>query len=198
MSNIISADEIKKTLPNYSPESVEKLHLESTKIADKLFKQGLKDDHIKEVILMCGGAASGKSEFVSEYLTEENYLIYDGTLSEPEGAKVKIRNCIRKHKKVSIYAVLPNDISKAFVAFLNRDRKFSDAHFYRTHTGCRKTLLFVAESYPNVKIKIHESIFKNNDTYFVKLKFSNKNELIKYLKDKQYTEQELLDIINST
>ncbi|MBU0578617.1 hypothetical protein KKE34_02135 [Patescibacteria group bacterium] len=41
MTPIISADEIKKTLPGYSPNKVEKFHTISAKIADKKFDKQL-------------------------------------------------------------------------------------------------------------------------------------------------------------
>ncbi|MDE2024935.1 MAG: DUF2188 domain-containing protein [Patescibacteria group bacterium] len=54
-----------------------------------------------------------------------------------------------------IYTVIPDDLKRAFVAFLNRDRKFSDTHFYKTHSGSRKTLLWIAQNNPAVRAYIY-------------------------------------------
>ena len=52
MATIISADEIKKDLPDYSPEKAESFHSESAKLADKYFYEKLKSQHFDEVILL--------------------------------------------------------------------------------------------------------------------------------------------------
>lgn len=64
MTLVISADEIKKELPDYSPEKAESFHRESARLADKNFEIALKESTFKEVILLCGGTASGKTEFL--------------------------------------------------------------------------------------------------------------------------------------
>ncbi len=95
MSIIIAADEIKKELPNYSPEKAEEFHHESAKKADKLFIETLKDPSYKEVILLSGGTASGKSEFLATQLDTKECIIMDATLATELGAKNKIRHIIK-------------------------------------------------------------------------------------------------------
>ena len=153
MALIISADEIKKQLPNYSPDKAESFHRESTKQADHLFTASLKESIYKQVILLSGGAASGKTEFLSTQLLQEDCIIFDATLSTSEGAKIKIKQILKAVKKPIIYAVIPDDLKRAFIAFLDRDRKFSDEHFYKTHSGSRKTLLWIASEYPDIDRK---------------------------------------------
>ena len=77
MSLIISADEIKKQLPNYSPAKAEFFHHESAKRADKLFSHALKDSSFNKVILLSGGTASGKTEFLSTQLIDKDWIIFD-------------------------------------------------------------------------------------------------------------------------
>ena len=89
MPIIISADEIKKQLPNYSPDKAESFHRESAKQADRLFTKALKDNPHKEVILLNGGTASGKTEFLSTQLSHKKCIVFDATLSTEEGAKIK-------------------------------------------------------------------------------------------------------------
>ena len=48
---IISADEIKKTLLGYDPEHSDLVHRESTRLADKNFKQALKELNLADTLI---------------------------------------------------------------------------------------------------------------------------------------------------
>lgn len=196
MSIIISADEIKKDLPNYSPDKAEEFHHESARKADKLFTEALKENSYKDVILLSGGTASGKTEFLSTQLIKKNCIILDATMSTENGAGIKLKNVLKARKKPIIYAVIPDDLKRAFIAFLNRDRKFSDAHFYKTHSGSRRTLLWIASEYPDIEMNIVESSYTAiGKLQFMQIKFDNKQKLIDYLTDKQLTESGIIDVI---
>ena len=200
MATIISADEIKKDLPDYSPEKAESFHSESAKLADKYFYEKLKSQHFDEVILLCGGAASGKTEFLATHLiNKDSCLIFDTTLSTEIGAKVKFERIAKKKKKQVIFALIPDDLKRAFIAFLHRDRKFSDNHFYRTHSGSRGTLLFIAKNYPSIKINLVESSYtkKDDKLQFKKIEFNNRELLISYLNSLQMTETAIISYIQS-
>ncbi len=197
MSIIISADEIKKLLPNYSPDKAEAFHRESAKQADKLFIKAIKESSYKEVILLSGGAASGKTEFLATQLFNKDCIIMDTTLSTELGAKNKIRQIIKSGKIPIIYSVIPDDLKRAFIAFLNRDRKFSDKHFYKTHSGSRKTLLWIAANYRKIEINIIESSYTPNEKLqFSKIKFENRKKLLTYLANKQLTEDDIISSIS--
>ncbi len=197
MAQIISADEIKKSLPDYSPEKAEAFHRESAKLADKTFEVALKKNPFKEVILLSGGAASGKTEFLVTQLIRRKCIIFDATLDTVERAKIKIRNILGRKKKPVIYAVIPDNLKRAFIAFLNRDRKFSDEHFYRTHSGSRNTLLWIALNYPNIEINIVESSYTENQILqFAKIQFDNRKYLIDYLTSLQLTESDIISVVN--
>jgi len=198
MAIVISADEIKKTIPGYDPKKSHLVHRQSAKIADTNYQQVLKDSTFKDVILLSGGTASGKTEFMSEYLLNEEYIILDGTLPSFEGAKIKTREAQKRDKQVRIVAVWPADLRVAFGAFLQRDRKFPDEHFYRTHSSSRKTLLEIAESELNVTIEIYENQFENGKLKFYKYTFDSKARMIEFIKDNQYTEDEIIDIITES
>lgn len=198
MALIISADEIKKELPNYSPDKAEEFHHESAKKADKIFTKALKENSYKDVILLSGGTASGKTEFLSTQLRKRNCIIMDATLSTELGARNKIRQIIKAKKTPIIYMVIPDDLRRAFIAFLNRDRKFSDSHFYKTHSGSRKTVLWIASNFPNVEIKIIESSYTSDQKLqFSQLKFDDRQILIKYLNEKQMTESAIITSISN-
>lgn len=198
MPLIISADEIKEKLPNYSPEKAELFHRESARLADKNFEIALKKSFFKEAVLLCGGTASGKTEFLVTQLNRKRCIILDATLSTEEGAGIKLKKIIKANKKAVIYAVIPDDLKRAFIAFLNRDRKFSDAHFYHTHSGSRKTLLWIAINYPETEINIVESFYTSNEKLqFVHIEFDNKQKLIDYLSGKQLTESDIISYIAS-
>jgi len=197
MAQVISADELKKLLPNYSPDRAESFHHESAKQADKIFTRALKTNLSKEVILLNGGTASGKTEFLSTQLSNKDSIIFDATLSTELGAKNKIRQILKAGKIPVVYSIIPDDLRRAFIAFLNRDRKFSDLHFYKTHSGSRKTLLWIAQNYPQIEINIVESSYTpDGKLQFLQLLFDKRQKLIEYLTGKQLTENDIIIHIN--
>lgn len=195
MAVIVSADDIKKKLPDYSPDKAELFHRKSAKIADHEFEIKLKDDSFREVILMSGGAASGKTEFLATHLANrKKCLILDATLSTEEGARIKLTKIVKAKKEPIIYAVIPDGLKRAFLAFLHRDRKFSDTHFYKTHSGSRKTLLWIANNYPDVEINVVESSYlKDRKLQFSRIKFDSRRLLISYLNRTQVTEAGIIE-----
>ncbi len=198
-ATIISADEIKKTLPGYTPERSGDFHRESARLADKEYEKALHTSSEKQVILLSGGAASGKTEYLSAYLAETSAIILDGTLPTVEGFLIKKRAAEKRGKKVSVHAVIPDDLRRAFVAFLERERKFDEEHFYRTHSSSRKTLLEIAENYPEVPITIAISYIKTEKIMgFRTLEYKSRNELIAYLKQIQYNEEGIIKIVSET
>jgi hypothetical protein len=195
MAYIIAADELKKTLPGYSPDKSEAFHRESARLADKQYAQAVKERPEPLVILMAGGSASGKSEYVSEYLKDTQAIILDGTLPTFVGAEIKIKKALKAKKQVAIHCVLPESLPVAFVAFLKRERKFSDKHFYRTHSATRRTVLAVAEKYPDIAITIIVSriTYSRNGSSmkFQELGFATQALLIEFLIGEQYTEDSI-------
>ncbi len=196
---LISSDEAKKKLKGYDPSKAEVFHSESAKIADKEFEMALKDTKVKYVLLMSGGSASGKTEFVSAYLCDFDGIIFDSTLSTIKGAEIKIKKILKAQKIPKVFAVFPDNLERAFTAFLSRDRRFSDEHFYRTHSGYRKTLFWIAQNFPEVDIQIFESKYlSKGDLTFYKLEFSDYQQLVEFLKRSQYTEEEIIRIIKKS
>ena len=195
MAYVISPNEIKKTLTGYTPEAAEDFQTESAKQADHLYGQALKTRAESTVILMSGGSASGKSEYVSAYLVDEPAIVFDGTLPTLHGAEVKIARAKKAHKTVAIHAILPENFLVAFVAFLNRDRKFPVEHFYRTHSSARHTLLELARTMPDIAIKIFMSkvdfVGKGSTMSFRELTFSKHQDLVEFLEGNLYTEEEI-------
>jgi len=195
MAYIISSDAIKETLPGYDPKFAEKFHDISTKLADKKFEKALKNSSMKRVILMSGGSASGKSEYVSEYLKKQKIIISDGTSSSYNRANIKIEKALKHRKKLEIHAVWPTDFATAFEAFFSRDRQFSPEHFYRTHSKSRKTLLRIVRKYPEISITIIVSKYDENrkgqKMEFEVLTDTNRDKLIEFLEKNQYTEEEI-------
>lgn len=197
MSVIISADELKKNLPNYSPDRAEEFHHESAVKADKLFTKTVKETLGSKVILLNGGTASGKTEFLSTHLMQEDCIVFDATQSTELGAKIKLEQIIKARKTPIIYSVIPDNLKRAFIAFLNRDRKFSDKHFYKTHVGSRKTLLWIATNYPTIQINIIESSYTiDGKLQFSQIKFEKKQNLMNYLAEKQMSEDDIISYIN--
>jgi endonuclease V-like protein UPF0215 family len=192
MAYIISADELKKSLSGYTPDKAEAYHETSAKLADKVYSAALKDRPEDTVILMSGGTASGKSEYVSVYLEGKEVIVLDGTLPTLEGASIKLRSARKAGKLVEIHSVMPASFPVAFAAFLNRDRKFPVEHFYRTHSSSRRTLLEVAEQFPDVPIKIVVSTGDPaSGMTFTEQQFADRQQMIEYVKRQQYTEEEI-------
>jgi len=193
MAIVIAADEIKKKLPNYSPEKAEEFHHESAMKADKLFTKALKEQFYSKVILLSGGTASGKTEFLDTQLRDKDCIILDATLSTELGAMNKIRQILKVGKTPIIYSIVPDDLKRAFVAFLNRDRKFADTHFYKTHSGSRKTLLWAAANYPEMEIHIVESTYTFQEKLqFSQILFESRQKLIAYLNKIQLSEHDII------
>jgi hypothetical protein len=199
MTYTIAADELKKTLPGYTPAKSEAFHRESARLADNQYTQALKERSEPVVILMAGGTASGKSEYVSVYLQDNPVIVLDGTLPTFQGARIKITKALKAKKLVEVHCVLPESLIVAFIAFLNRDRKFSTEHFFRTHSSARKTLLEVARTFPDVKIKIIISdvdyVGSGSTMSFQELFFEDHIALIEFLQAEQYTEESIKQII---
>ncbi|MBI2595579.1 hypothetical protein HYW46_02485 [Candidatus Daviesbacteria bacterium] len=195
---IISADEIKKTMFGYLPKKAELFHTASAKQADKLFYEELKKHKFNNIIFLNGGAASGKTEFLSSQLSRKKSIVFDATLSTEEGARIKLNEVFKLKKKPIIYAIIPDDLKRAFIAFLSRDRKFKDSHFYKTHSGARKTLLWITLKYPQIAINIVESSYTENQTMqFAKIEFGNRTEFIAYLNKIQMSENDIISFVQS-
>lgn len=192
---VVSADDIKKELSGYTPDKAGDFHSQSAKLADKRFYECLKTTNYKAIILMSGGPASGKTEFVSEYLMDKDFLIFDGILPTEKGAEIKINYLIKKGKEIKIYAVWPSDLRDAYIAFLHRDRKFSDEHFYGKHSSARKTLLWIAQNYPDIEIKIFKSAYLQKDLAFTEIQFDEKEELLSFLRENQLAINDIIQLV---
>ena len=192
---IIEVDAFKPKVPGYNPKRSWSCHGQSAMLADAAFKQALKNPLYKKVVLMCGGSASGKSEFVSSNLVNKGIIVYDGTLSSIEGARVKIRNSKRKRKKVEVNAIIPDNIVKVFRAFLTRDRVIPVDVFIETHSRCRSTLLWILEHQMSIDVKIYESSTKEDRLQVNELIFKTQNEMIKYVKLAQISKQKIKKLI---
>lgn len=195
MAILISADDLKETIPGYDPKKSHMVHVESARLADAQYDETIRTSEFNQVVLLSGGSASGKTEFMSEYLLDKPLIIVDGTLPTLEGAKIKIRKALKRGKRVKIIAVWPADLKVAFAAFLQRDRKYPDEHFYRTHSQSRKTLLELAQTDLNIEIEVYENHFDEEGLVFYQYTFDDKAHLIEELKDNQYTEEEIIDLI---
>lgn len=133
---IIEVDEYKNKVPGYTPEKSESFHHESGKLADKDFVDSLKSRKYKRIVFMAGGTASGKTEFAHSYLTKKDQLVYDGTLKDINGFKIKLQKIERYDKnnsRIKVVLIIPKDWVKAFEAFLKRERRMRPITFFDTH-----------------------------------------------------------------
>ena len=197
VARYISIDEQKKLIPEYTPERAEEFHPQSAKSADKEFMKAVKQETCRNVVLLCGGSASGKTEFYSEYLEDKNAIVFDGTLPTVLGAKNKLRLIEKAKKRAIIYAIIPDDLTRAFAAFLGRDRRFQPEHFYRTHAGSRRTLLWIAHEDPPITIHVVESSYnRRRKLRYRPMQFKNRKTLLAYLETIQYSEKKIATIVH--
>lgn len=63
-----------------------------------MFAKALKERSYTDVVLLSGGTASGKTEFLSTHLIDKNCMILDATLSTELGAKNKLKQIIKAGK----------------------------------------------------------------------------------------------------
>lgn len=218
MYKVISIDEEKESIPGYSPGNAEDFHAESAKNANKKFDQELKKIKNKKVILMCGGSASGKTEFIAKFCPTENYrqseevsgIVFDSTLPTEEGAKVKIKKILKSKNVPVVCFILPYSLSRCLRAFHERDRKIPESKFFETHSGARKVALWIAKHYPEIELLIYYNrlieeaggsdgdLQISDNEYglgFVEISFDNKNEMISFLEKSQCSEEEIQTLI---
>lgn len=188
---IISIDEFKQQIPGYTPDKASEFHTQSAKMADKEFSMAVKSSKAKKVILLAGGSASGKTEYLRTMLEHEDAIIYDGTLSTIKGADIKIKKAQKTDKIVEIHYILPDDLKRAFIAFLARERKFDDSVFYDTHSGSRNTLLWIAKNIPDIMIKVIESSYKKDKLRYKEIKFSHNNKMLEFIESIQYNSEDI-------
>lgn len=194
---IISIDDFKEKIEGYSPERASEFHVASAKMADKEFGKVVKNHKIGKVIFLAGGSASGKTEYLHTYLLDEGAIIFDSTLSSPEGARIKIKKAKKYNKKIELHFVLPDDIKRSFAAFLGRDRRFDDRVFYETHSNSRSTLLWIANNYSDIKIKILESYYKNGKLKYKVIEMGNRDKILDYIESLQYDKEDIMSKVIS-
>jgi hypothetical protein len=214
---IISIDEEKEFLTGYSPKKAGDFHIESAKNANKKFDQELKKITNKKVILMCGGSASGKTEFIAKFCPIETVeeseivgVVFDSTLATESGAEVKIRNITKSGNIPVVCLILPYSLSRCLKAFHQRDRKIPESRFFETHYGARRVSLWIAKNYPDIEILIYynrliEEADKSDGDLkitkiegglgFVEISFENRSELIVFLEESQCSEEEIKTLI---
>lgn len=190
--HIISIDDFKEKIGGYSPERASEFHAESAKLADIEFGGAVKNTANGKVIFLAGGSASGKTEYLHTHLVDEDAVIFDSTLSSQEGARIKIGKAKKYNKNIELHFVIPDDVKRAFTAFLGRDRKFNDAVFYNTHSDSRSTLLWVANNYSEITIKVIESYYRKDKLKYKEIELKNKEETLEYIKSIQYNTKEII------
>lgn len=181
---IIEVDEYKKKVEGYDASKSEDFHSESGKLADKDFIECLKTKKYKRIVLMAGGTASGKTEFARDHLNQKDYLVYDGTLKDFHGFKVKTDR-IKKYSKgkvrTKIILIVPYNWEKAFNAFLGRERKMKIDTFFITQIQSKKTVSKILRE-TKVRVEIFVSLVKEGEgsLSFLKIK-GNRIQKAKYL-----------------
>lgn len=79
MATVIDIDSFKEKIEGYNPANASEFHEISSKMADQAYRLAIKSKKYKNVIFLCGGSATGKTEFIKSYLNEydDETLIFD-------------------------------------------------------------------------------------------------------------------------
>lgn len=198
---LISIDELKKALPGYAPQLADDFHIESAKLADKLFDVEIKKIKNKKVVLMCGGSASGKTEFIEKFLTQDfDGIVFDSTLSKIEGAEIKIRKVKKSGNVPIVCLILPDNFRRCFSAFNKRDRKIPISRFFETHSGARKVVLYLAKKYEEIEFLIYQNSYQpdnkeEDQLTFSLIEFKTKKEMLYFLRKHQYSKPKIKKFI---
>lgn len=113
---------------------------------------------------MAGGTASGKSEFAHSYLTKKDQLVYDGTLKDFDGFKIKLQKIERYDKnssRVKVILIIPKDWVRAFGAFLKRERKMKTVTFFDTHIRSKIAVARILDQ-TKTRVEIYVSDVKDD------------------------------------
>lgn len=174
---IIEVDEYKKKIVNYDPKRSEDFHKESANMADEFFTNELKSKKYRNVILMAGGTASGKTEYATEYIINKKTLVYDGTLKDFKGYAIKLQR-IKRHAKITknikIILIIPINIKKSFSAFLGRERKMNNKIFFETQIKSKLTIAKILRE-ENTKVEIFFSDHEEGKTKLKYIRFNMKS-----------------------
>lgn len=194
---IIEIDEFKPHIKGYDPKFSSNAQSDSAKLANQQFDLAIKEGRYKKVILMGGGSASGKTEFVRSHLFGEEAIIFDSTLSTVKGANIKIKKCLKRGLEVEVCFVFPDDLYRAYVAFKNRERVIPDQVFVKTHTGSRKTLMELINNFPGLRVSVFKSYYMKEVLKYNLIALDERVDVIEYIKSIQLTAKEL-DILLSS
>lgn len=200
MPTIIDIDSYKEKIPGYNPNKAGDVHTESAKMADQEFRLAIteKPKKYKKVIFLCGGSATGKTEFIKNYFKNEpnSTLIFDSTFSGEQGMKSKLSKVKNKFDEVFVVLIQPADMISAFITFMSRNRKFHHNHFIKTHSGSRFVALKVLENYPMEDFRYFVSSLDEDKKMIFTETTSDRDSLLELVKSEQITEDELEGLIN--
>ncbi len=133
-------------------------------------------------------------------------VVFDSTLPSEKGAEIKIKQIIKSNNIPTVCFLLPRSLSRCLRAFHKRDRKIPESEFFKTHSGARKAVLYIANNHPEVEILIYynhlpEEIGAENKLgvesesfKFEEIIFDNKKDMITFLEREQCSEDEIKNL----
>jgi len=189
---VIDMDIIKTALPGYKPSNAKKYHEESSQLAKNALKYVLTFCSYNTVTLMGGGSASGKTEYVSSEKCDKTCIVFDGTLANVKSLERKLAQIKKSNKTAEVCMVIPGNLTDTFNTFLMRDRKVPAEVFYQTHTGCRKTLLWLTQNHPEIKIEIIINL--SDSSVMEKKNFASIQERDKFIQDLQISDEDIRNL----
>jgi len=191
---IISADSYKEKISGYDPAVSDVVHFDSVTLADEAFDAAVSSNKYSCVTFLCGGAASGKTEFINTHLATNEGIIFDSTLSSNNAAGTKLKKAKKYKLARTVILILPLNLQQAYLSFLNRDRKFPVDRFIATHLGCRQVVLHLLSNrkYDDISIQLYISAINDDILTFTSVAVSREN-LKSILESEQFVDRQEIE-----
>ncbi len=77
---------------------------------------------------------------------------------------------------------------------MQRDRKFPSEHFFKKHASARQVLLWIAQNYFEVEVRLYRNYYKKGGLDFTEVLFESRKKLIEYINKNQYNEEEIANL----
>jgi hypothetical protein len=115
-------------------------------------------------------------------LINDDQLIYDGTLKNYDGFKIKLSNIKRYAKnkpRIKVILITPLDWESAFEAFLKRERKMRPPLFFETQIKSKLAIIKILKEV-DIPVEIYLSSWspENNKLDYAKVSFEKGNEIV--------------------
>lgn len=185
---VIDSDKIKEQFSDYDPKNPTTVHEKSSELSKIYYKNALKDQSYKKVVLTAWGGGSGKSEIlVSGIPQDSGTLVFDWTGKNFKKIVSQYDEAKKAWKDAEIKAVYI-DYNKAKQFNAKRDRTVAEDILADTHKGYRKTLLQIAKERPDINISLTINKWERWANGKAKVQVVRRKNIVKFLEKVQELE----------